>query len=288
MSTDLFNEFPIQRISDNELNKHEVVCSSVVAFLKLNTTHLHHQHRRHMNMSSTVDMPFECKVSVNQSILQTLLDPSTSTSLIGSIDQGTSSSRFLLVTSDGHMLSTAQVEFEQVFPQSSPYNDGGPSASCAGWHEHNPHLIWDSVATCIAKTMEELVEFGLDLTSASGPGNNGSLIKAVGITNQRETTVCWNDRTGRLYYNAIVWDDTRSAASADAVMSEIGSSFEGKAIDALRAKSGLPISSYSAGTRVRWLIDHIPQLQQDLTSPSERPHVRFGTIDSWLIYQLIL
>lgn len=186
------------------------------------------------------------------------------------------------------MLSTAQTEFEQCFPQSSPYSDtlGG---SCAGWHEHDPFAIWDSVAMCIAKTVEELAKFGLDISSdLSSSGSNGkaSLVKAVGITNQRETTVAWNDRTGRLYYNAIVWDDTRSSSAADAVMAENSSSFEGKPIDALRAKTGLPISSYSAGTRVRWLIDHIPQLQTDLTSHSERPHVRFGTIDTWLMYML--
>ncbi|KAL7543211.1 hypothetical protein ACHAXR_012492 [Thalassiosira sp. AJA248-18] len=228
--------------------------------------------------------PYDCKVSVNQSILSSLLDSSqSSSSLVGAIDQGTSSSRFLIVTSDGHMLSTAQVEFEQCFPKSSPYNDA--SASCVGWHEHDPFAIWDSVVSCIVKTAEELAKLGLDLTSGPFSHDTHSLIKAVGITNQRETTVCWNDRTGRLYYNAIVWDDTRTAAVADAVMSE-NPTTDQPAIDALRSKAGLPISSYSAGTRVRWLIDNIPQLQQDLTSPSERPHVRFGTIDTWLIYML--
>mmetsp|Transcript_10908 Transcript_10908/g.23651 ORF Transcript_10908/g.23651 Transcript_10908/m.23651 type:complete len:602 (-) Transcript_10908:162-1967(-) len=226
----------------------------------------------------------DCQVSVSQSILSSFLDSSQSkSSLIGSIDQGTSSSRFLLVTSDGRLLSTAQVEFEQIFPESSPYNDE-PSTSCAGWHEHDPFAIWDSVATCIVKTIEELAGRGLDLAS---DGAHSSLIKAVGITNQRETTVGWNDRTGRLYYNAIVWDDARTGAEADAIMSENSSpDMQGEAIDALRSKTGLPIASYFAGTRVRWLIDNIPQLQHDLTCPTERPHVRFGTIDTWLVYML--
>lgn len=192
------------------------------------------------------------------------------------------------------MLSTAQVEFEQCFPQSSSPLYADSSASCAGWHEHDPFAIWDSVSTCIARTVEELAKHGLDLTSdlvsrgsSGSTATSGSLIKSVGITNQRETTVCWNDRTGRLYYNAIVWDDTRTAAVADTIMAENSSSEKDqKAIDVLRSKTGLPIASYFAGTKVRWLIDNVTKLQQDLTSPTERHHVRFGTIDTWLLYML--
>jgi len=238
-------------------------------------------------MTSKAEAAYECKVSVNQSILSSLLDSSQpASSLVGAIDQGTSSSRFLLVTSDGCMLSTAQVEFEQCFPKSSPYNKS--SASCVGWHEHDPFAIWDSVATCIVRTIEELSKHGLDLASdlTSHDSAKPSLTKAIGITNQRETTVCWNDQTGRLYYNAIVWDDTRTAAVADTIMRENSSSEKQADKDVLRSKTGLPIASYFAGTKVRWLIDNIPQLQQDLTSLSERTHVRFGTIDTWLVYML--
>mmetsp|Transcript_5438 Transcript_5438/g.12385 ORF Transcript_5438/g.12385 Transcript_5438/m.12385 type:complete len:611 (-) Transcript_5438:312-2144(-) len=242
-------------------------------------------------MTSKSKATYECKVSVNQSILSSLLDSSRpASSLVGAIDQGTSSSRFLLVTSDGCLLSTAQVEFEQCFPQNSPYADS--SSSCVGWHEHDPFAIWDSVSTCIARTVEELAKYGLDLTSdlASRHGSTKtSLIKSIGITNQRETTVCWNEKTGRLYYNAIVWDDTRTAAVANTIMAENSSSEKPagqEAKDALRSKTGLPIASYFAGTKVRWLIDNIPKLQQDLTSPTERHHVRFGTIDTWLLYML--
>lgn len=231
---------------------------------------------------------YECKVSISQSILDSILDDPSSSSLVGSIDQGTSSSRFLLVTSSGRILSTAQVEFEQCFPKSSPYNDG---ASTSGWHEHDPFAIWDSVSICIAKTAEELLKYGLDITSDLGSHTDitkMSLIKAVGITNQRETTVAWNDRTGEVYYNAIVWDDTRTAAVADTIMAENKKVEEGEsqANDALRSKTGLPIASYFAGTKVRWLIDNIPKLQQDITCPSERSNVRFGTIDTWLVYML--
>ncbi|KAL9182836.1 hypothetical protein ACHAXT_004115 [Thalassiosira profunda] len=238
-------------------------------------------------MATDANAAYECKVSVNRSILASLLDPSQPPhALVGSIDQGTSSSRFLLVTSDGRILSTAQVEFEQIFPTSSPYNDAG---SCAGWHEHDPFAIWDSVVTCIVQTAEELSKHGLDLTSDVSPGEDGaraSLIKAVGITNQRETTVCWNDRTGRAYYNAIVWDDTRTAAVAAKIADENRPPGQDDGKDALRPKTGLPIASYFAGTKVRWLIDNIPQLQQDLASPAERPNVRFGTVDTWLAYML--
>ena len=231
---------------------------------------------------------YKCTVYIDQSILNSILSSSSSlSSLIGSIDQGTSSSRFLLVTSSGRILSTAQIEFDQCFPKTSQYNNNGCS-SCVGWHEHDPFAIWDSVSICIAKTAEELLKYGLDITSDLGSHadmTSMSIIKAVGITNQRETTVAWNDRTGKCYYNAIVWDDTRTAAVADTIMAE-NKQTEGEAKDVLRSKTGLPIASYFAGTKVRWLIDNIPQLQQDLISPKERAHVRFGTIDVWLLYML--
>lgn len=227
-------------------------------------------------MAATSSDKFECKVRIDDFILSSILaDPETS-SLIGSIDNGTSSSRFLLITSSGKILSTAQVEYEQCFPSSSPYNKEG--SSCAGWHEHNPFAIWDSVAICMVKTVEELSKHGLDLS-------NSTIVKAVGITNQRETTVAWNDRTGRVYYNAIVWDDTRTAATADTIMKENKQS-DVDPQDVLRAKTGLPVASYFAATKVRWLIDNIPELQRDLISTEEREHVRFGTMDTWIVYML--
>lgn len=164
------------------------------------------------------------------------------------------------------------------FPDDSPHT----SESCVGWREHDPYAIWDSVVTCVEKTAEELAGRGLDVTTSGG---GLSPIKAVGITNQRETTVCWNDRTGRLYYNAIVWNDTRTAAVAATLVSE-NASPSGKPQDCLRSKTGLPVASYFAGTKVRWMIDHVPELQRDLTSRTERQHVRFGTIDTWLVYML--
>ena len=129
--------------------------------------------------------------------------------------------------------------------------------------------------------MTELTKCGVEDVS--------SWIKAVGITNQRETTVSWNDRTGKVYYNAIVWDDTRTAAVAEGIIREntdSSSSSNHKPQDVLRAKTGLPIASYFAGTKVRWLIDNIQELRADLESPMECNNVRFGTIDVWLVYML--
>ncbi|KAL7456852.1 hypothetical protein ACHAWC_008332 [Mediolabrus comicus] len=227
-------------------------------------------------MTSSSSAKYECKVRIDDFVLSSILS-NPEKSLVGSIDNGTSSSRFLLITNTGKILSTAQVEYEQCFPSSSPYQVG----SCAGWHEHDPFDIWDSVAICIVKTVEELSKHGLDLSAEP----NASRIKAVGITNQRETTVAWNDRTGRVYYNAIVWDDTRTAATADTIMRENKQSdLDSK--DALRSKTGLPIASYFAATKVRWLIDNISQLQCDLNSTEEQEHVRFGTMDTWILYQL--
>ena len=130
--------------------------------------------------------------------------------------------------------------------------------------------------------MNELKSHDVDLV-----GEQSSWIKAVGITNQRETTVAWNDHTGRLYYNAIVWDDSRTASVAETIIRENdGEGEQSLKQDVLRSKTGLPVASYFAGTKMRWLIDNIAELQTDLESPSERSNVRFGTIDTWLTYML--
>ena len=103
-------------------------------------------------------------------------------------------------------------------------------------------------------------------------------LAAVGITNQRETTLAWNKETGVPYYNAVVWDDLRTTRIA----SDIAKGNK----DLLRDKTGLPLASYFAGTKVKWLLDNVPALQKDLIDPEKRDNVAFGTIDSWLSYQL--
>lgn len=134
-----------------------------------------------------------------------------------------------------------------------------------GWHEHDPMEIWHNVVACMGAVMQALSKKRLKID-----------LKSIGITNQRETTVAWNATTGKPYYNAIVWDDTRTTAIASHIA-------KGDP-DRLRYKTGLPLASYFAGTKVKWLLDNVEELQADLKSDPDE--VRFGTIDTWLLYQL--
>jgi glycerol kinase len=134
-----------------------------------------------------------------------------------------------------------------------------------GWHEHNPLEIWQNVLQCMDAVVQALHKKRVKFA-----------IKSIGITNQRETTVAWNATTGKPYYNAIVWDDTRT--------NQIASHIAAGNPDRLRAKTGLPLASYFAGTKVKWLLDNVPDLQADVQSKPEE--VRFGTIDTWILYQL--
>ena len=109
-------------------------------------------------------------------------------------------------------------------------------------------------------------------------GSKPRSLAAIGITNQRETTIAWNAKTGVPYYNAIVWDDLRTTS--------IASQIAAGNPDRLRDKTGLPCASYFAGTKVKWMLDNVPQLQADLQNPDQRDYVRFGTVDTWLLYQL--
>lgn len=179
--------------------------------------------------------------------------------LIGSIDQGTSSTRFLVFTSKGRIAASAQVEHEQIYPENK-----------AGWHEHDPLEIFNNTKACIEAVGNALKKKGINLQKKS--------LQAVGITNQRETTIAWNAQTGIPYYNAIVWDDTRTQVVAEL----IGHGDQ----DKLRHKTGLPLASYFAGTKVKWLLDNVEALREDLNDPIKQKDVRFGTVDSWLIYQL--
>jgi glycerol kinase len=202
--------------------------------------------------------------------------------LIGSIDQGTSSSRFIVFTDKAQILASAQIEHTQYYPSSS-------SSSCLeegdegdddriGWHEHDPLEIWYRTKSCIEAVAEALERY-----DSSTRGNHHKIhlqtaLAGIGITNQRETTVAWNAETGKPYYRAIVWDDVRTNTIARTIA-------KGNT-NRMRKKTGLPIASYFAGTKVRWLIDHVPELQRDLQDAIKRDQVRFGTIDTWLLYQL--
>jgi glycerol kinase len=141
-----------------------------------------------------------------------------------------------------------------------------------GWHEHDPLEIWRNTVTVIQAVVTALAQKSIDLNLQERP------LVAVGITNQRETTVAWNAQTGVPYYNAIVWDDVRTT--------HIAHEISRGDVNRLRKKTGLPLASYFAGTKVRWLLENCPALQTDLNDPQQRDHVRFGTIDTWVMYQL--
>lgn len=171
------------------------------------------------------------------------------TQYILSIDQGTTSSRAILFTLDGNIHATSQQEFPQHFPAS-------------GWVEHDPEDIWRTVQeTC-------------DDVMAKGCGDNDEVV-AVGITNQRETTVLWDRATGEAVYPAIVWQDRRTADWCESLKKQ---SLE----PSVNNKTGLLIDPYFSATKIRWVLDNVPGAQQR----AERGELAFGTIDSFLLWRL--
>jgi glycerol kinase len=165
------------------------------------------------------------------------------------LDQGTTSSRAMLFDHSGAICGMAQREFEQLFPQS-------------GWVEHNPNDIWASQIYVI----EEV------LTAANIQASD---LAAVGITNQRETTLVWNRRTGEPIHNAIVWQDRRTT--------EICERLKADGLESLfRERTGLMLDPYFSGTKVRWILDQVEGAQQS----AENGELAFGTVDSWLIWNL--
>lgn len=169
--------------------------------------------------------------------------------MILALDQGTTSSRAILFDHAGSIVGVAQEEFEQIFPT-------------PGWVEHNPKDIWRSQ---LATARKVLIDCGVKTSD----------VKAIGITNQRETTVVWDRRTGEPIYNAIVWQDRRTAAACDALRSN------GRA-PLFQQKTGLVLDAYFSGTKVQWILDHVKGAR-DLANQG---HLAFGTIDSWLIWNL--
>ena len=164
-----------------------------------------------------------------------------------SLDQGTTSSRAILFDRDANIVQVSQREFTQIFPQ-------------PGWVEHNPNEIFDTQSH-VAKEC---------LKHANAQGNE---LAAVGITNQRETTVVWDKTTGAPVYNAIVWQDRRTAGFCDQLRAE------GKA-ELIRNKTGLVLDAYFSGTKVRWILDNVPGAR----AKAEAGDLLFGTIDTWLIW----
>ncbi len=165
------------------------------------------------------------------------------------LDQGTTSSRAILFDHDGSIRSIAQREFEQIFPQ-------------AGWVEHDPEEIWSS-------------QISVAVEALSRGDVRPRDIAAIGITNQRETTVVWDRETGRPIYNAIVWQDRRTAGLCD----QLKNAGHEKLI---QERTGLLIDSYFSATKIRWILDHVA----DARRLADAGRLAFGTIDSWLIWKL--
>ena len=168
---------------------------------------------------------------------------------IGAIDQGTTSSRFIVFDRTGRIVSVAQKEHEQIYPK-------------PGWVEHDPAEIKRRVEEVIAEAMQ-------------AKGLRSSDLAAIGITNQRETSVVWSRKTGKAVYNAIVWQDARVA---DTVSELAGTG--GK--DRYRAKTGLPLSTYFSGLKIRWILNHVPGARE----AAEAGELIFGNIDTFVIWNL--
>jgi len=168
---------------------------------------------------------------------------------IGAVDQGTTSTRFMVFDHGGNEIGRHQLEHEQILPQ-------------AGWVEHNPVEIWERTSAVLRTAMTRL-------------GLSGSDLRALGITNQRETTVVWNKRTGRPYYNAIVWQDTRT----DRIASRLDRDGRG---DVIRQKAGLPPATYFSGGKIQWILENVDGVRE----AAENGEAVFGNTDAWLLWNL--
>ncbi|KAI2636713.1 glycerol kinase [Xylaria nigripes] len=171
---------------------------------------------------------------------------------IGSVDQGTTSSRFIIFDRFADPVASHQIEFENLYPHS-------------GWHDHDPYVLLSSVENCIEKATEKFVS----------KGYKTSQIKSIGITNQRETTVCWDKTTGEALCHAVVWPDTRTKDLVRELKARPDA-------DQLLNICGLPLSTYPSSVKLLWLINNDPKVARAY----EERRLAFGTVDSWLIYKL--
>ena len=170
---------------------------------------------------------------------------------IMALDQGTTSSRCILFNKKGKICAVAQKEFPQYYPK-------------VGWVEHNPMEIWSSQISVAAEAMASI-------------GVKGENIAAIGITNQRETTICWNRHTGEPIYNAIVWQCHRTADMIEDLKKD---GFD----HIIQEKTGLIPDAYFSGTKIKWILDHVKGARE----AARRGDILFGTVDTWLIWNLYL
>lgn len=174
---------------------------------------------------------------------------SKANSFIASIDQGTTSTRCVIIDANGEVASSASKEHAQIFPEQ-------------GWVEHDPQEIWDNVRSVVSQAM-----VGIDITPYE--------VASVGLTNQRETTVIWDRETGEPVYNAIVWQDTRTSDICRELAGEEG---QQKWLD----RTGLLINSYPAGPKIKWILDNVAGVRER----AEKGELYFGTMDTWILWNL--
>jgi len=168
---------------------------------------------------------------------------------VAAVDQGTTSTRFMVFDHAGQTVAVDQMEHKQIYPQ-------------AGWVEHDPMEIWARTQDVIKGALKK-------------GGVKATDIAAVGVTNQRETTIVWNPKTGKPYYNAIVWQDTRTKDICDMLAKDGGQ-------DRFRAKVGLPLATYFSGPKVKWILDNVAGVR----AAAEKGEAIFGNIDTWVIWWL--
>src|SRR5512136_587628 len=171
------------------------------------------------------------------------------TKYVGAVDQGTTSTRFMIFDHGGNVVGVDQKEHEQIYPK-------------PGWVEHNPMEIWERCKEVMAGA---LAKANIDPKD----------IAAVGVTNQRETTVVWEKATGKPVYNAIVWQDTRTDQICNELAKDGGQ-------DRFRSKVGLPLATYFSGPKIKWILDNV----QGVRAKAEKGEVLFGNIDTWVIWNL--
>ncbi len=171
------------------------------------------------------------------------------TKYIAAIDQGTTSTRCMIFDHHGQAIGAAQKEHEQIYPR-------------PGWVEHDPLVIWERTQTVFFQAIQNARLTMQDLA-------------AIGITNQRETTIVWNRKTGKPYYNAVVWQDTRTDQICNQLANDGGQ-------DRLRQKTGLPLATYFSGPKIKWLLDNVPGIRD----AAEIGDAIFGNIDTWLIWNI--
>lgn len=171
------------------------------------------------------------------------------TGYIGAVDQGTTSTRFIIFDHDGNIAGLDQKEHRQIFAR-------------PGWVEHDPMEIWDNTREVIRNTLEKT-------------GIPGNRILALGVTNQRETVVVWDRKTGRPFHNAVVWQCARTDEICRQLIREGGQ-------DRFRKTTGLPVATYFSGPKIKWILDQVPAAKRAALAGE----AMFGTMDTWVIWNL--